>query len=205
MPGLFLTLNLEPTVKLTYTSPSGRISLEADVDGDEKAVIEKLARLQDVFDEQECGVCHSPNIRFDVRTPQGYTYREWKCRACTARLDISEHKPVNGGGLYIDRKDDQGNPLPNAGWYKYQPETGNSPPPPPPPATIPLPPPPRPPLAAKSDPYLDLIAAAKNKGSLAEVGNQIAADRSIDTGRRTILRAAYESRQVMLNGKASGK
>lgn len=180
-------------MKLTYTNTARTITIETEVAGSVQA-FETLAEFGDVFDEQCCGACASTNIRFDVRRPKGFVYYNLICRDCGSRLDVSQHKKEQGGGLYIDRKDDAGNPKPNAGWYKYQPESDTGEP-----APRSTPPKSQSQKTQEPDSYMALIAAAGHRGTLSEVGRQIAADKTITDSRRTVLRAAYESHLATLS------
>lgn len=175
-------------MKLTYTNQTGKLTLETEA-ASPAAAFETLAQFNEVFDEPGCGNCASVNIRFDVRRAQSYKYFNLICRDCGCRLDVGQCKDMVN--LFIDRKDDAGNPLPNDGWYKYQPETGN--PPPASPLTAPAP---RPALPAANSTLFDLyrnkITAAIRLSTLQHVGNEIAAEKGLTPGECASLRTVYE-------------
>jgi hypothetical protein len=93
--------------------------LEFELEGSgQKEIFKELALIQEIFSETKCGLCGSTNIRFIVRNVDGNDYYELKCNDCGAVLAFGQHK--KGGTLFPKRKDDDGNYLPNKGWYKYQ-------------------------------------------------------------------------------------
>jgi hypothetical protein len=174
-------------VKLTYTNPTSRIVIEAEVP-DVKTVFETVTEVQELFDEKVCGACSSTDIRCDVRTAQGFRFYNLKCRVCSARLDFGQQQ--NSKTLFAKRRNDDGTIKPHNGWYVYQPETGIL-------AT-----------ATQTQPDLDLssIAEAKDKSTLRKIGDRIKADlagKEIDAKRAAVLREAYERRQgELMKGRA---
>lgn len=94
----------------------------------QKALFEELARHQEVFDsDTHCGCCGKPNLRFRVRNvtdkknpTRKYNYYELACLDCGARLSYGQSN--DQVSLFPKRTDENGNWLPNRGWYKYQPE-----------------------------------------------------------------------------------
>jgi hypothetical protein len=112
-------------MKCKYTSANGRLSFEVEADT-QKAIFQKVADLQEVFEADEaCGCCGSDHIRFRVRQSESRAtgakcdYYELHCHACGARLSFGQHQ--SGGTLFVKRKDGDGKPLPNRGWYIWQP------------------------------------------------------------------------------------
>ena len=183
-------------MELTFTNTTGKLTLKTEAPTP-IAAFETIAMFGDVFDETKCGVCGSEHIRFDVRRPKTFVYYNLVCRDCGCRLDVSQHRDkVN---LYIDRKDANDQPKHNAGWYKYTPDwetgdrgpgTGKTP------APVPTQAPPQ------RDTELALIATAKHKGTLREIGERIRAEVAagrIDAARAANLRQAYEKRERELS------
>ena len=193
-------------MKITYTNTTGKLTLETEV-ANPKAAFETLAELSDLFDETTCKKCGSELIRFDVRRPGNFTYYNIVCKSCGCRLYFGQH--VSGDTLFAKRKDDQGNPLPNGGWYLYQPESGNDgvrtsgsagh----------------REPAAGRqipttgsqvSDPWAMLIANAKDEKSLQEIGRTIKAQGDkIDPANAKMLRTLYDVRLRELGGKTNAR
>lgn len=110
-------------MKLTYTTPNGRLSVQLEAD-DHRAVFSDLATFQEVFQEDECGKCGSTDVRFVVREVDGNKYHEIHCQKheCRARLAFGQHK--QGGTLFPRRKDGDGNWLPDRGWTRWNAKTG---------------------------------------------------------------------------------
>jgi hypothetical protein len=176
-------------MKLTYSNPTSRIQIEAEVP-DAKTAFETVAEVQELFDEKACGACQSNDIRCDVRTAQGFRFYQLKCRGCSARLDFGQHQ--EGGTLFAKRRNDDGSMKPDNGWYVYQPEGSRS--------TSPTPPPVNP-----FDTALAAIAAAKDAGALHQIGEQIGQD--IAAGRipktdKPALAKAWGQRLKEITGKA---
>lgn len=107
-------------MKTSYTTANGRLTFEFDCDSD-KAIFSNLARIQEIFEESECGCCKSKSIRFEERHFEDFTYFKMVCTDCNATLDFGQHK--NGETLFAKRfeKDDAEKrvSLPNRGWYRY--------------------------------------------------------------------------------------
>jgi hypothetical protein len=104
-------------VKVTYTTPDGRISFEVEV-ASGKMAFEVIAAIQELFEESACGCCKSGAIQRQVREFDGNKYFKLVCTACGAQLDFGQHK--DGKGLFIKRRDENKRELPNRGWYIYQ-------------------------------------------------------------------------------------
>lgn len=102
-------------MKLTYTGMAGRLVFELEATGVKDAFM-KISMLADAFEADiGCGLCHSPDIRFEHRkTQDGYTYYALRCNACNAELSFGQARV--GGGLFVKR--DKGTPE-SRGWYMY--------------------------------------------------------------------------------------
>jgi hypothetical protein len=103
-------------VKVTYTIPNGRLAFEMDCSNG-KAAFELVARVQELFEESDCGCCKSKNLRFTVREHDGNKYYNLRCADCSAQLDFGQRK--DGTGMWMKRTDKDNRPLPNRGWYVY--------------------------------------------------------------------------------------
>lgn len=105
-------------MKAHYRTKNGQITIE--VNGETvKEVVKQIASAQEVFEaETQCGMtnCSSANIRFQVRTVDDNEFFELVCNDCHARFSFGQNK--KGGGLFPKRRDN-GNPLPNRGWSKW--------------------------------------------------------------------------------------
>ncbi len=68
-------------------------NLEMTVTGTtELELVENLARVQDVFCNDECGLCGSNNIVWQVRNVEDNKYYELICRECWAKLPFGVHR-----------------------------------------------------------------------------------------------------------------
>ena len=106
-------------VKAHFKTRNNRLTFEVE-GGDQKGLFEAVAELQEVFEaDDNCGCCSLANIRFRVRTHDDNKYYELVCQECGAKLSFGQHK--KGGTLFAKRTDESG-PLPNRGWYKWQPK-----------------------------------------------------------------------------------
>lgn len=105
-------------MKLRY-KVNNKLEFELEGEG-QKEIFKELASVQEIFGEEKCGLCGSQNLKFVVRNVDGNDYYELKCSDCGAVLAFGQHK--KGGTLFPRRKDDEGNWLPNKGWYKWQKE-----------------------------------------------------------------------------------
>lgn len=103
-------------MKLRY-KVSSKLEFELEAEG-QKEIFKELASIQEIFGEEKCGLCQSTNLRFVTRNVDGNDYYELRCADCGAVLAYGQHK--KGGTLFPKRKDDEGNYLPNRGWYKWQ-------------------------------------------------------------------------------------
>lgn len=105
-------------MKVVYKA-SDKLSFELEGSG-QKEVFKELALIEEIFAESSCGVCNKNNIRHLVRNVDDNNYFELRCTDCGAVLAFGQHK--KGGTLFPKRKDDNGNYLPNRGWYKWSPD-----------------------------------------------------------------------------------
>ena len=106
-------------MEVTKKIGSLTITFPAETD---KAIVERLSTLEEVFGHTKCGKCGSENLKFNVRENGGNKYYELICQDCGTRLAFGVHKV--GGGLFPKRKDSEGNWLPDKGWTKWNKETG---------------------------------------------------------------------------------
>lgn len=96
---------------------AGNLVFELDAT-DEKVLFEKLAHVQEIFD-QKCEKCGSTDIKFVVRNVESgkkeYTYMECRCnnKDCRARLSFGTKQT---GELFPKRKDSEGNYIGTYGW-----------------------------------------------------------------------------------------
>ena len=110
-------------MEILYTTPNGRIQIKQDI-GKGKDAFEFVAKVQELFEEEECGCCHSKAIRCQVRKHDDYKFYEYACMnpECGARLAFGQHK--EGGTLFPKRWDgERGVPMPDNGWAIWKPET----------------------------------------------------------------------------------
>ncbi len=118
-------------MKIRYNSTNGRLGFEADA-STVKEAFEWLSTIQELFEENACGLCGKDRLMYEVREFDGNNYYKLVCRDCYATLDFGQRR--DGNNLFIKRKDADGNLLPNRGWYRYQ---GNGAPKPAPAASTP--------------------------------------------------------------------
>ena len=101
-------------------SRDGRLIVK--VEGEtQRDIFRELASAQQVFEaESECGLCQSNDLRFSARIVDDNEYFELVCNSCGAKFNFGQHK--KGGGLFPKRKNQEGKPLPNGGWARYDPQ-----------------------------------------------------------------------------------
>jgi hypothetical protein len=117
-------------MRVRYTR--GNLQIEFDAEGPRLA-FERLAAVQELFCEPDCGCCKSTDLICTTRDWKDSTIYNLKCVACGAQLDLGQRQADHG--LFIKRRDKDKNLLPNRGWYIWtRPESGapaaDSPPPP---------------------------------------------------------------------------
>jgi len=100
--------------------PSNKLSFELEGSG-QKEIFKELALIEEIFSENSCGLCNKSNIKHIVRNVDDNNYYELRCTDCGAVLAFGQHK--KGGTLFPKRKDDEGNYIPNRGWYKWNAES----------------------------------------------------------------------------------
>lgn len=112
------------TYEAQYKTGDGRVIFKVSA-GSQKELFAEIADLQGIFEaETFCRLCDTPKPVFAVRPTDKGAYYELRCTnpVCGARFDFGQHR--EGGTLFPKRKDDQGNILPNGGWYIYTPDGG---------------------------------------------------------------------------------
>ncbi len=98
---------------------AGKITFELEAEN-AKGLFAAIAAVQEVFDaEHHCGMCQSPDIRFLARKVDDFDFYELSCNNCRARFAFGQAK--KGGALFPKRRDDDGKPLPNGGWSRWEP------------------------------------------------------------------------------------
>ncbi len=94
-----------------------------------KELFKHLAETQEVFGEQQCGLCEGKNLRFAVRTVGKFTYHELVCNdtACQGKLTFGQNNDDTGRlfpvrKLMKDSKPDRekGTYGKHNGWTKYR-------------------------------------------------------------------------------------
>lgn len=107
-------------MKAHYRTANGRIVFEIE-GGNQKELFENIADLQEVFEaDSSCGMCKSQDIHFRVREVKGNKYFEIRCGACNAQFSFGQNKDMKS--LFPKRKGEDGNWLPNRGWFKWTPQ-----------------------------------------------------------------------------------
>ncbi len=108
-------------MKVTYT-PRPNIVVEFEADG-QKGLFEVMHQLQEIFSETQCGkpLCQSNKLQFVVREVDDNKFYELRCKKCGASLAFGCHK--KHGTIFPQRKDKDGNRLPDGGWTKWNPAT----------------------------------------------------------------------------------
>jgi len=104
-------------MKVRYSAVSGRLVFEADM-ANAKEAFEWLSTVQELFEENACGLCGQSHLAYEVREHDGNNYYKLVCRDCHAQLDFGQRR--DGNNLFSKRKDAEGNLLPNRGWYRWQ-------------------------------------------------------------------------------------
>jgi hypothetical protein len=93
-------------------------NVQVEVEGkDVKDAFAQLATAVEVFGQQHCGACSSEAVVPVVRTKDGNTYYEMRCKECGATLAFGQKR--EGGALFPRRRDKDNEYLPNYGWVKY--------------------------------------------------------------------------------------
>lgn len=110
-------------VKLKF----GNVELEGEGDT-HKEVFAQLAAMTEVFKDEPCGICKKNNTILVVRRvadpkskgKKEFEYFERRCitKDCGGRLAYGQHN--EGGSLFPKRKSENGERLPNYGWFKWE-------------------------------------------------------------------------------------
>lgn len=115
-------------MKVSHRSANGRIEVFAEGET-QKEVFRQLSSLQEVFEQDYCGVCGGNLLRYVVRTVEDNDFYELHClsfdktsnKSCRAKLAFGQHKGKEGT-LFPKRKDAEGKYLPNNGWSVWTPK-----------------------------------------------------------------------------------
>ncbi len=103
-------------MQIIYRNGSG---VEVRLDGETvRDVYQKLANVEEIFQETTCGKCMNEDVTHIVRTVDDNNFYELRCNACRATLSFGCHK--SGGTLFPKRKDADGKYLPDKGWVVWQ-------------------------------------------------------------------------------------
>lgn len=113
-------------ISAEYVTSNGRLKIRLDVE-DNKALFDKLAKIQELFEEESCGSCGSKNLKFSHRTnSQGIVFREIRCQACRHVLKIGA--TIDGSDIFPRRDDVKtGKILGNNGWHDWKADRGSNP------------------------------------------------------------------------------
>lgn len=104
-------------MKATFTINQLQFELEG---AEARELFQMVAQIQDIFEaETQCGCCQSDNIRYGFRDYNGDKFYELVCRECSAQFRFGQKKIDNS--LFPKRKAEDGKPLPNHGWSKWEP------------------------------------------------------------------------------------
>ncbi len=97
---------------------NGRLQIKVEA-GNMPDLFRITSQVMEVLgSDQNCGACNSDSIRPQARkSEEGYDFYELVCNNCGAELKMGQKKV--GGTLWPKRKDEQGRPLANRGWLKY--------------------------------------------------------------------------------------
>lgn len=117
--------------KVIFKTLGGMASIECEAVSPKDA-FKKLAILQEMCSEKECGCCHSTNIAYRVRTAENrdgaeIEYYEMKCLEpnCGAALQYGQH--TKAPTLFAKRWDKESRTaIPNNGWVIYVRGSGDS-------------------------------------------------------------------------------
>jgi hypothetical protein len=102
-------------MRVRYTR--GNLQIEFDAEGPRLA-FERLAAVQELFCEPDCGCCKSTDLICTTRDWNDSTIYNLKCVACGSQLDVGQRRADDG--LFFKRNDKDKRPLPNRGWYVYK-------------------------------------------------------------------------------------
>lgn len=112
-------------MELTYSTDGGRVQIKQEL-SKAKDAFQFLSIMQEMFDEEACGCCHSTRTRCEVREVDDFKYYQRTCQECHARLEFGQHK--NEKTLFAKRWDTERKaPLPDNGWFVWKPEQDEQP------------------------------------------------------------------------------
>lgn len=113
------------TLKLNMRSPVGTFQIEGQT---QMEVFESIAKIQEVFSEEKCGLCGCEDLRYAVRVVGKYKFPELHCTKCQGRLSFGQIQEPKGE-LFPIRKLIEKTGQPNRekgkfgshnGWTKYK-------------------------------------------------------------------------------------
>lgn len=109
--------------KATYKTLAGKLLVEIEFD-DTKTLIENVAAVQEVCEQEKCSNCgNTENFRFVVRTVGDDRYHELMCRKCGYKLGFGI--PKKGKPNLYPRRRNQKTKEPigpkKDGWHKFDP------------------------------------------------------------------------------------
>lgn len=103
-----------------YLTENKRITIEIE-GANVKEIFKNIGAVQEALDaEQGCGMpdCGCTKLHFQVRNVEGNEFYELVCAKCNARFEFGQHKKTP---TLFPKRRDNGKPLPNGGWSKYDP------------------------------------------------------------------------------------
>lgn len=118
-------------MRAEYTTSNGRLKFVVE-GATAKDIWGELGEIQELFDaENQCGCCQSNDIHYRKRVSKAksgknagsiFDYYELVCMDCHARFEFGALKPPSTS-LFPKRRGEDGQPLPNGGWSKYNPNS----------------------------------------------------------------------------------
>lgn len=118
-------------MKVKYSTKNGLMEFELDA-SKSKELFKALNIIQDIFDNEKCGLCGCDELRYVVRNVKDNEYYELQCTndECLGRLSFGESR--SGGTLFAKRRLKNGLPArqddeppfdwSTNGWYKFNPD-----------------------------------------------------------------------------------
>lgn len=82
-------------MKARVATQGGYIEVESETI---KGLFEELAEAQEIFGARECDLCHSKDLVFRVRRPEGYVFYELHCNNCKGQFQFGQTR--EGGRLF---------------------------------------------------------------------------------------------------------
>jgi hypothetical protein len=105
-------------MKVSYKTLGGRLMIEFEA-ADTKGLVETLAGIQEVCEQEKCEHCGKNDFQFGTRIVEDDKYYELRCKSCHHQLGFGQSK--KGNRLYprrINHKTKQ--PIGKFGWYKFE-------------------------------------------------------------------------------------